>query len=274
MVQQKSNSRVLVKVIFVINIMILTLYTSGIDMNLREWLNGSTLNEGKNPKGGGATAGKLEIVKTPLEKARKYALSILPELDELYPNFDDSYKFAQKQAAKGHTKRKDMPVITSRDVKQMQAALSSGEIDIRKPFGDNTNEKNPFPEGLSGTQAKKFLSGGLKIYDGSDSDDKVSIKPERLAVGELQPIQEQIYFDIAFSSIANDVDEFLDFLKTRSFSLISNDNKVIDGHHRYLAAMLIDPKMKVNVLRIDLPIKTLLKVTTSYGDAIGNKRNK
>ena len=38
--------------------------------------------------------------------------------------------------------------------------------------------------------------------------------------------------------------------------------------------VLINPKIKVNCLKIDLPIRELLPLTLAYTDAIGNVRNK
>ena len=55
---------------------------------------------------------------------------------------------------------------------------------------------------------------------------------------------------------------------------IKKDNRIIDGHHRFLTTVLINPKIKVNCLKIDLPIRELLPLTLAYTDAIGNVRNK
>lgn len=54
---------------------------------------------------------------------------------------------------------------------------------------------------------------------------------------------------------------------------MSKDRYIIDGHHRFLTGMLIDPKMKVNVLMIDMPISELLPSSLDYSDTIGNVRN-
>ena len=48
------------------------------------------------------------------------------------------------------------------------------------------------------------------------------------------------------------------FIQNKSFFVVSGDNFIIDGHHRFLSALLIDPNMKINALSIDLPIKKLL----------------
>lgn len=227
---------------------------------------------------GGESAGKMEIVKTPLEKAREYADILFKkagkDLDKEIPEFDKNYEYAKSNAKLGKTKRKDMPVIDDTDVKKLQKDLSTGRIDIAKPFYKRTNVKDPFPEGLTGEKAKYFLENGLKINDGSEKDDIVKVTQETENVGNLKPIQQQIYFDKSIGETAKSgVEKTRSFLSS-TFFVVSSDNRIIDGHHRFLSGILIDPNMKVKVLRIALPINKLLPLTLAYGDAIGNVRNK
>jgi len=225
-------------------------------------------------EGGGASAGKLEVVTTSLEKAREFALAKFPTLDEDIPDFNSNYVLAQKLAYKGHTKRKDMPVITSKDVKKFQKRLMKGKLDINAPYADDTKEDDPFPEGLSGAKAERFVELGLKIYDGSKQDDQISVKNESIKARDLTPIQEQIYFDKGLSTIIkNGLEDTRKILLSKTL-IVSSDNRIIDGHHRFLSAILLDPDMKLNTIKIDLPLSKLLPLAIAYGDAIGNSRNK
>ena len=225
----------------------------------------------------GQDAGKLELVKTGVEEAYEFGKEAFEtqgyNMDEEIPDFEENYKIAKSAASGGTTKRKDMPVIDDNDVKQLQDRLKSGSIDVSKPFSKDA-KKNPFPSGLSGEQAQKWLEDGLKKNDGDADDDKVSVKLKRIAAKKLKPIQQQIYFDKSIQGCA----QFgrkgtTDFLMNNSTFIVSSDNRIIDGHHRYLSALLIDPDMKVECLVIDLPISVLLPMTLSYSDAIGNRRN-
>lgn len=236
-------------------------------------------NELLNIYEAGQEAGSHDLVNTDLKEARRLATVIMDdnkrELNEEIPKFEDNYRFAQRQAGTGRTKRKDMPVIDDKDVKELQKRLRGGKIDIREPFRKERNPNDPFPEGLKGRDARLFLNSGLQIFDGETEDDMIKIHHDRVAVGELKPIQKQIYFDKAMKDTAKSGAEgTADFMRNKTFFITSMDNYIIDGHHRYLSAMLIDPKMKVQVLRIDLPINQLLPLTLAYGDAVGNKRNK
>ena len=220
---------------------------------------------------GGQAAGTVEIAKTSLEDAKKWVEKKGFDLSEL-PNFDKNYKIAQAAAKKGSTKRKDMPVITDADVKKMQSQLKGGKIDIHTPHSDDTKPSDPFPEGLKGKEAKDFLNNGLK--DGDKKDDVVKVSSVKKKVSDLIPIQKQIFFDKSMGGIIdNGVENTKKFIGDKSFFITSTDNFIIDGHHRFLAAMLVDPKMTVNTLSIDLPISKLLPVSLAFGDAIGNKRN-
>ena len=232
------------------------------------------LDEGK----GGASAGKLELIRTPFAKAKEYVEKIHKDFDieKEIPNFKKNYEYAQKLAKGGFAQRKDMPVIDNRDIKLLQKRLKNGAIDIARPFADNDVPDDPFPQGLDKTTGKKWVSGGLAQNDGDAKDDIVDVKIKSVAVGNLKPIQSQIYFDKSIRNVA----EFgakgtRDFSASKSnFYVISSDNRIIDGHHRFLSAVLVDPKIKVTALEIDLPIKDLLPLTLSYTDAIGNVRNK
>ena len=227
---------------------------------------------------GGAAAGKLELIRTNFVKAKKYVEKMYPDFDmeKEIPNFKKNYEYAQKLAKGGFAQRKDMPVIDNRDIKLLQKRLKSGAIDIARPFAKNDVPDDPFPQGLDKEMGDKWVSGGLAKNDGDAKDDIVDVKIKSVAVGNLKPIQSQIYFDKSIRNVAQfGAKGTRDFSASKNnFYVVSSDNRIIDGHHRFLSAVLVDPKMKVTALEIDLPISKLLPLTLSYTDAIGNIRNK
>jgi len=228
---------------------------------------------------GQQSAGKLELVSTSIEKAYKYASDLFGQnninIDKALPNFKKNYAVAQKKATTGKTQRKDMPVIDSSDVKALQTRLSNGYIDIAAPHAPAIKNNDPFPQGLTGAAAERWLRNGLKQNDGakSNKDDVVKVNRGTIAVNKLKPIQKQIYFDKAVNSIAKFGSKASASHLGKLIFITSADNYIIDGHHRFLSAMLIDPTMTVSVLSIDLPLSKLLPFALAYGDAIGNKRN-
>ena len=225
----------------------------------------------------GAVAGVVEVAKTDVDKAYEYASKVFKskgrDIDEEIPNFKENYAKARAKAIKGHTVRKDMPVIEDKDVKKFQERLRKGNIDVANPYGDVTDRKKKFPQHTKGKDQKNFLKGGKEKHDGSVPDDKVKVEKGKEVVGQLNPIQKQIYLDKSIPAIAeNGAKASIAFFKKTNF-IASKDMRIIDGHHRFLSSVLLDPKMKVNVVKIDLPITELLALSLAYGDAIGNKRN-
>lgn len=225
---------------------------------------------------GGEAAGALELAKISFAQAKEYALKTFTKYNrELYtevPGFDKNFGMAQKKARMGSTQRRDMPVIDTADVRQFQTRLAQGHIDLKAPFSDKTDPANPFPEGLSGGMAKDWLEHGLQ--DGDKKDDKIKVTMKKVKVGSLVPIQKQIYFDKSIEATAEfGADGTRKFLEGKSFFIASSDLRIIDGHHRFLSGVLLDPNIMVQTLIIDLPIAMLLPLSLSYGDAIGNVRN-
>ena len=244
---------------------------------LEHWVNEQT---DQLLEAGGKAAGKLELLNTNLLKARSYAEKLFSkndkELDKELPNFDKNYVLAQKSAKLGFAQRKDMPVIDLKDVRLLQTRLAKGAIDMSPPYAKNDIPDNPFPQGLDVKKGKHWVTHGMAMFDGDAKDDIVSAKFGQESVGNLKPIQAQIYFDKAIAKMAEVGVEGSKAFQTKkeNIYIVSSVNRIIDGHHRFLTSTLIDPRLKVNVLKIDMPIKKLLKLTLAYTDAIGNVRNK
>jgi hypothetical protein len=230
----------------------------------------------KKESGGGQAAGEMEVIKLKSKEARDWAEKECKkydrDLNKEFPDFDKNFKFAQDAAGLGHTTRKDMPVIEEKDVKNLQRRLEEGYIDIKEPFAPETKDrKDPFPTGISGDMAKKWLTAGLR--DGSKPDDMIKVKSSNDKVKTLKPIQKQIYFDKAMSAtIKNGRENTIKFLKSTTM-ITSSDKHIIDGHHRWFSGLICDPDMTMNTLEIDLPIKELLPLSKSFGSAAGNKAN-
>jgi hypothetical protein len=225
---------------------------------------------------GGQAAGKLDISKTSIDSIIEYAEDNVPGLYIDIPDFEKNVKLAQSKSKIGYTKRKDMPVLTSKDIHQFQSRLMIGSIDIKHPLAPGTDPSDLFPSDLNKSTGKQWLINGLQ--DGDKQDDIVTVKHEKVKISNLKPIQEQIYADKSINSIYNEtkgitIKSTTSFIQNKTFFIVSSDHFILDGHHRWLSGMLIDPNMKVNVMSVDLPIKELLPLMLSYTDAIGNKRN-
>lgn len=224
---------------------------------------------------GGQAPGKLEMDRIDLGTARAFAEAVFEankrSLDTSLPNFDQNFLLAQQRTAIGKTRRRDMPVINDNQVREFQKRLKDGHLDIYTPLSPFTEPENPWPQGLSGEQAAEFIRRGLD--DKNLQDDKVGVSSVRVAAKDLRPIQRQIYFDKSIGAVAKfGIAATKQFLQ-KSMMIMSSDQFIIDGHHRWTSALLVDPNLRVPGIKIDLPISKLLPVSLAYGDAIGNKRN-
>lgn len=114
--------------------------------------------------------------------------------------------------------------------------------------------------------AKAAYKGGKK--DGDDTDDVVPSSKVSVAAAKLKPSQKEVVpqkaVEFAFSAI----------MKIKPMesgpggdlqAIISNDNFIMDGHHRWAATFLVDPSAALQATQIDLPgaaLVTALNVVT------------
>lgn len=139
-------------------------------------------------------------------------------------------------------------------------------------------QTKPIP--LSQIAAKKqganaVVQGGQK--DGDKADDSVSGGVTTMAVGQLKPAQTEIIVDKAISfalGYLNTGKPPLDDME----AIVSQDDYIMDGHHRWAARFLIDPNASVKVTRINLPgpaLVTALNLVTvgKLGIQKGNTGN-
>lgn len=205
------------------------------------------LNEATDSTG----AGLHEVHLTDLATARKIANDLALKyqsrtIDDLLPKFDQNYQFVKTKIQIGIYKRKDMPVVGTSDVKKLQHMLRDDHLHLSDMFGSNEHGKG---------------------------DDRLRVHVTSEVCGKLKPLQKQVYYEKGIVYIAkNGVEgETKGLEKVRL--CISKDNYIIDGHHRWLTACLIDPKMPVHVFRIGLNGKELLDLMNAYTDHVGNERN-
>ena len=135
-----------------------------------------------------------------------------------------------------------------------------------------------FDKGLAGDVA----SGG---YDDQDKeDDMVSGGGDTVAVSKLKPAQKEVIVGKAVAFALGYA--FNDFKEAKAKNgapdlanmeaIVSEDDFIMDGHHRWAAATLLNPNAEVRVTRLNLPgpelISTLNAMTKGkLGIDVGNK---
>lgn len=131
--------------------------------------------------------------------------------------------------------------------------------------GIPTIEINPdkFPEhGDSGD--KVFFKKGKT--DGNLYDDIVETKKVKIPAKALKPSQDAVYLGKALGLAIGGVSG------GDLEAVISKDNRILDGHHRWAATMFNNPSDKVGGVQAALNIGDLIPVLRQAGDVLGNKR--
>ena len=222
----------------------------------------------------GEAPGKKEVLKTSTKDAIKYFSKKLDtNIEEEIENFSKNYKLLRaKLNVHGSEPRKDMPVISYKQVKNFQKHLTDGFLDIKAPFNKEIeNLIGKFPDSLSDTQKEMWRKAGTG--DGSHEDDIVDATITEIAAQDLKPVQEQIYLSKVKDNFKKKGIPHSGHLTTTKTLIVDKNNMIIDGHHRWTAIMIADPSIKMKVLKVDLDMNILIQVSKTFGVSLGNKQN-
>lgn len=119
---------------------------------------------------------------------------------------------------------------------------------------------NPLPKELHAP----FFNMGFD--DGNMKDDVVGSKAHSWSAKALKPTQEDVYLGKALGMAIGGVAG--GDLK----SVVSHDNYILDGHHRWAATLLNKPTAQIKGIQVAMDIDDLVPVLRAAGDAFGNAR--
>ena len=111
---------------------------------------------------------------------------------------------------------------------------------------------------------KNFFKRGYK--DEEVMDDVVKTRPVKIQASQLKPSQDAVYLGKALGMAIGGVEG------GNLEAVISQDNRILDGHHRWAATIFNNPKARVGGVQAELKIGDLVPVLRQAGDALGNKR--
>jgi hypothetical protein len=154
-----------------------------------------------------------------------------------------------------------------------KVAMSFSEnMAIEKKLEKEVNKSKKL-SGVDPAIAKFLVESGLD--DGDPSDDKISVSKTSIPAGTLKPSQKTI-------KIHNVIGIALGMLRGKIQlggdlgALISSDNHILDGHHRWAGSVLAGgPSVKLGGYQAKMPGKQLIKVLNivtkgEYGRMKGN----
>jgi RimK family alpha-L-glutamate ligase len=125
-------------------------------------------------------------------------------------------------------------------------------------------DKNRFPNPLPAPMKSVFLVKGE--LDGDKTDDRIRTRKSRFPASILKPSQSEVFLGKSLGMAIGGV------AGGDLGAVISSDNHILDGHHRWAATMFSDPRKAVIGTMVNLTIGDLVPVLRAVGDALGNAR--
>ncbi len=141
-------------------------------------------------------------------------------------------------------------------------------------------EKFPLTLGAALQQGQMFaytdITSGQK--DGVEvEDDKINAGGASIAVSELSPSQSSMNIGKACNFAIAAILEVKPFPSGPGGDLgaiISSDNHIMDGHHRWIASGMVDPTSSVGGYQVEFPAKQLIAVLNKITVGLGVKSGK
>ena len=112
--------------------------------------------------------------------------------------------------------------------------------------------------------AKAVAAPEAGTKDGKPEDDKYGVNTEApVTVSALSPAQKEVIPMKALSFALGYLDNKQPDLDEME-AIVSSDMYIMDGHHRWAAATLVDPKKQVKVAKIEMPAVDLITALNVY----------
>lgn len=173
-----------------------------------------------------------------------------------------------------------MPVIEDNQLGEFMRLLKAGKLttDAKKlkDYGYDVNAKGHRPSN------HPIITSGEFLNSGDGRSDVVKAKANQsISIQKLNATQNQIEKTHTEGMVDSAENPQIKWNPWNAPILVSNDNYVLDGHHRWAASLMYHLKykdtpgykqVKMNGTVIDLDVRTLLAVANAYTDTIGNKR--
>ena len=144
------------------------------------------------------------------------------------------------------------------DIAERAKNMATKEIDPKQfpNYGGPLDKKS----------GQAVLNKGAKDETGLGDNDAVRVSPASIPAVKLFPSQSQIWLAKALGMAIGGV-------KGGDMgAIISQDNHILDGHHRWAATMIADPTAELGGVKAALDIGDLVPVLRNVGDAMGFPR--
>jgi len=171
---------------------------------------------------------------------------------------------------------RDLSVDDARDY--FASALNAMRYDIEKDFPDFDKNFNLAKKKVreANTPRKKMpviKSADVMKFIKFIRSEGIKIKKEKVRAVNLIPMQNQMYLDNPIDAIRRyTLKGTLKFITSDSHSIVSFDNWIMDGNHRWLLAILYNPSMNVQVYSVALEHEELKNMMDDFTDGVTKRK--
>ena len=141
--------------------------------------------------------------------------------------------------------RSDMPQLLDESFDKLKEKGQGWKVDAAIAAGADPDMKGT----MFGAYLDSLKEKGIKVNDKEPY--------ERVDVGQLKATQREMQADKTFGMADAALKGKFD--PGKNPIVISQDGFILDGHHRFAAMTTIGPERKMNVIRVDAPMETMLK---------------
>lgn len=175
----------------------------------------------------------------------------------------------------------NIPIMMKWDAKNKEIDLVAKTVLVKRNFvPNNSKEKKLTVEaqldeykvevphhsetlGIPRHQMPQIVSTEYDDYFKYLEDNGLEIKRETATVGSLKAIQNEFDTDKIEQMIAKHYQQGSNVSKIKPL-IVSSDNYLIDGHHRWLAMVNVSKNIKIPIIRVKAPMGHILSLTKMY----------
>lgn len=198
-------------------------------------------------------------------KEQSFAL-IIETIDdaEILKGYENTYynELAELNSSKLKANKKisDLHLLFSDEIFKSEDGEKTGKLRYQDKMESSLNYKREDMPQIDSDSIGDFI-----IHFG----EKAGIKKVKKTISKLKPSQGEINDDKVHDVIGEQFSEGYDGSKVRY--IISSDDYILDGHHRWAGDLELDPNKKVECYQVNLPIKILIQRAKKL--KISNKRD-
>lgn len=192
------------------------------------------------------------IQKSINEKHDSFSLLIETTDDtEILKGYEDTYydELAELNKSKQSANEKisGLHLLFSDEIQKSETGEPTGDLRYKEKMKDSLNYKREDMPQIDSDSIGDFI-----IHFG----EKAGIKKVKKTISKLKPSQGEINDDKVHDVIGEQFSDGYDGTKVRY--IISSDDFILDGHHRWAGDLELDSNKKVECYQVNLPIKILI----------------